>query len=150
MNPRVLVIESWPLPDAVESALVISDSSKLVIGYGTGEEQFAVITFHGPCNVKDGDPNDETLNGHPLYQYGLKHYSIHRIENSPWLRELERQNSVHPQHNAERYLSGKMHILFALKEQTVECIVRERAGIDVEVFDSRREAVERCRERINA
>lgn len=150
MNPRILIIESWPPPDTVERALVISDSSKLLIGYGTGEGKFAVITFHGAWNVKDGGPNDEALNGHPLYQYGLKHYSIHRIENSPWLRELECQNSIHPQHNTERYLSGKAHFLFALKEQTVECIVRERAGIDVEVFDSRREAVERCWERIDA
>ncbi len=30
-------------------------------------------------------PNDEALGGHPLIGLGLKHYQIHRIDNSPWL-----------------------------------------------------------------
>jgi hypothetical protein len=150
MTPRVVVVETWPPPDTVEPALLIVDASKLMVGYGTGEGAFAVITFLGSYNVKEGGPNDEALGGHPLYRYGLKHYSIHRVENSPWLHELERQNSVHPSHSAERFLSGKVHLVFALKEQTIECVVRESAGVQVEIFPSRGAAVKRCRENIDA
>jgi hypothetical protein len=150
MEPRVVIVEDWPPPDTVESALLILDASKVMVGYGTGDGEFAVVTFRGGCDIKEGGPNDETLSGHPLYRYGLKHYSIHRIENSPWLQDLERQNSVHPAHSPERFLSGKVHFVFALKEQTVECLVRESAGVQVEVFESRRAAVARSCGRIDA
>jgi hypothetical protein len=107
MEPRVVIVEDWPPPDTVESALLILDASKVMVGYGTGDGEFAVVTFRGGCDIKEGGPNDETLSGHPLYRYGLKHYSIHRIENSPWLQDLERQNSVHPAHSARALSLGK-------------------------------------------
>jgi hypothetical protein len=150
MEPRVVIVEEWPPPDSVEPALLIVDASKMMVGYGTGDGEFAVVTFRGGRDMKWGGPNDQTLSGHPLYRYGLKHCSIHRIENSPWLRELERQYSVHPAHSAEAFLSGKVHFLYALEEQTVECVVRESAGIQVEVFESRRTAVAQCRGRVDA
>jgi hypothetical protein len=150
MEPRVVLVTGWPQPDTVEPALLIVDASKTMVGYGTGDGKFALITFRGGYGIREGGPNDETLDGHPLYRYGLKHYSIHRVENSPWLQQLERQNSVHPDHSAERFLSGKAHFVFALKEQTIECVVRESAGVQVEVFESRRAAVEQCRGRIDA
>jgi hypothetical protein len=149
MKPRIVLVQDWPPPDTVERALVVVGAFRAMVGYGTGDGAFAVISFGGRCDIKVGGPNDEALDGHPLYRYGLKHYSIHRVDNSPWLHDLERQNSAHPAHNAERFLSGMAHYVFALKEQTVECVVHE-SETKVEVFESRRAAVVYCRAIIDA
>ena len=139
MKPHVVVVEDWPQPDTVTPSVVTVSGSTLMVCYGSGD-QFAVLRLL--CSdMKIGGPNDETLNGHPLYIFGLKHYSIHRIENSPWLHELERQSSVHPRHLSERFLRGKVHYLLALKEETIECIATG-TGVQMELFASHRLAVE--------
>jgi len=57
---------------------------------------------------------------------------------------LEHQNSVHDRHDKRRFLQDKVHYLFALKEETIECIVIERAdsGPRIEIFQSRESALE--------
>lgn len=152
MKPHVDFLESMPQPDTLSPAIVMIASGALAICYGTGDEEFAVAAFRSCSALKLGGPNDETLNGHPLYRYGLKNYSIHRIRSSPWIAELEQQNSVHPLHDATRFLEGKVHYLFALKEETVECIVEQGPGQvpAVTVFKSRGEALAHCRNTIEA
>ena len=152
MNPHVVLVEDWPQPDTVNAAIVIANGPRLTICYGTGEDEFAVLTFPRSTELKAGGPNDEALNGHPLYRFGLRPYSIHRIESSPWLQELERRNSVHPRHDAKEFLRDKIHYLFALKEETIECVVTERdtSQVHVEVFKSRSLALGHLRGRIDA
>jgi hypothetical protein len=152
MSTRIVLVEDWPPPDTVTPAIVWAGPSGLLIGYGTGEGEAAVVTFPDWADVKAGGPNDEALNGHPLYKYGLKHYSIHRVENSPWLDELDRQNSVHPQHSSSRFRAAKSHYFFALKEETVEVLVRESNGqrAKVEVFASPAEAMQHIKRSIDA
>jgi len=53
--------------------------SSLSVGYGTGEEKYAVVFFPLAADLKAGGANDAVLHGHPLYGLGLKHYSIHRM-----------------------------------------------------------------------
>ena len=50
-----------------------------------------------------GPPNDEAFSGHPLASRGLHPYGAFKIENSSWIRHLEKMNSVHPNHHPERY-----------------------------------------------
>ena len=40
------------------------------------DEGVACITFNGLTQYKFGSPNDEAIEGHPLYKYGLKPYSF--------------------------------------------------------------------------
>lgn len=141
MVASVEIIESWPRPDAVASAYVFSGSS-LAVCYETTDEQFAVVVFPVWSAVKDGGPNDEALHGHPLYNLGLRHYSIHKIHQSPWLQQLETQNAVHPSHSRAAFLLGKVHYLFALKEQVIECIVSQPPNPVVKVFQSRAIAIQ--------
>ena len=151
MTAHVVLLETWPPPDTVSLGFVIRLGYRLHVGYGTGEESFAVITFPLCFDVRAGGPNDETLHGHSLYRYGLKHYSVHRIEQSPWLQELERQNAVHPLHSKGSFMKDKVHYLFALKEETVECIVKETATTQaqIEVFPSQKEAFDRIWEHVD-
>ena len=151
MNPRIVVIENWPQPDTVTPAIVSRTSAKLLIAYGTGEEQVAVVCFPQGGTVKVGGPNDEALRGHPLHRFGLQPYTIHRVEHSPWLDELERQNAIHPRHSAVRFRANKVHYLFALKEETVEVMAWEPPGssVVVEVFASRELAFRYLREQLD-
>lgn len=152
MSPRITVVGNWPPPDTVTPAFVWASPSALVVAYGRGNEGAAVITFPLWVDVKVGGPNDEALSGHPLYKYGLKPYSIHRVENSPWLEELERQNSLHPLHLSDQYRRAKNHYIFALKEQTVECLVRESNSsvAKIDVYESHRQALQHIKAGIDA
>ena len=152
MSPRIVLIEDWPPPDTVTRAIVCRTPSKLVIAYGTGDDKMAVLVFPHPATLKVGGPNDEALTGHSLYRYGLKPYSIHRVDNSPWLDELERQNAVHPRHSEARFRASKVHYIFALKEETIECMAWQPpdSSVVVDVFESRDLALQHIRESIDA
>jgi hypothetical protein len=60
-----------------------------------------------------------------LSTLGLKFYSVHQIENSPWIAELERRDAVHPSHNKERFLEDTIHYVFTFQDSTLECVVKE-------------------------
>jgi len=83
---------------------------------------------------------------------GSKHYSVHRIENSPWLQELENMNSAHPRHDRARFLEDKIHYVITFKEGTFECIARESAESKarIEIYDSEDSAMESWRARVGA
>ncbi len=61
------------------------------------------IKFNGFAQFKFGNPNDEAIHGHPLYKLGLKHYSIQKVIDSEWIKELTRMNPVHPCHKDEHF-----------------------------------------------
>ena len=44
------------------------------------------------------------------------------IENSSWVRALERMNAVHPHHRPETFAS-LVHLVFAFRDSTFECVV---------------------------
>jgi hypothetical protein len=68
-----------------------------------------------------GPPNDEAFHGHPLSKRGLHPYGAFRIEESSWIRNLERRNSVHRFHRPERYWKLQ-HLVFAFHDSTFECV----------------------------
>ena len=65
------------------------------------------------------------MGGHPLIKNGLKYYSVHKVMNSSWIAELEKQNSVHPQHNKDFFLTDKHHYIFTFHDSTFELIATE-------------------------
>jgi hypothetical protein len=79
--------------------------------------------FRGVAAHMFGPPNDEAFRGHPLAARGLHPYGVFRIENSSWIRKLERMNSVHRQHRPERYRELQ-HLVFAFHDSTFECVCR--------------------------
>ena len=58
-------------------------------------QKLAVVEFEGCICAKIGSPNDEVFHGHPLYGKGFAGYRAMAVENSSWLKELEKINSVH-------------------------------------------------------
>lgn len=86
-------------------------------------EPIAIVCFDGATAHMFGPPNDEAFHGHPLYSRGLRPYAAFRIENSSWIRKLERMNSVHRQHRPERYRELQ-HFVFAFHDRTFECVCK--------------------------
>jgi hypothetical protein len=122
---QVIVLEDWPQPHSVSEALVFATETTLLLRYTTANDAVAIIKFPLVRIFKFGSPNDEALGGHPLSSKGLKFYSVHRIENSLWIGELEKQNSVHHRHNKQRFLENTAHYIFTFQDSTLECVVIE-------------------------
>lgn len=111
-----------------------------VVGPDSAGEPIAIIRFERARCHMFGRPNDETLKGHPLYARGLSYYAVHEVRGSSWVRQLERINSVHPQHRPEAFADAR-HFIFAFHDTTFECVAR---GFSVTPMrGSMREALER-------
>jgi hypothetical protein len=85
------------------------------------EDFVALVEFERYESFMFGNPNDEAFSGHPLAGRGLGPYTVFEIENSSWVRTLERMNSVHPYHNPEKFEKLK-HFVFAFHDSTFECV----------------------------
>jgi len=68
-----------------------------------------------------GPPNDEAFSGHPLFEKGLRPYTMAEVRHSSWIASLERMNSVHPHHRPERFQSRR-HFILPFHDSTFECI----------------------------
>lgn len=77
--------------------------------------------YGGPQYVYFGLPNDEAIEGHPLYKRGLSPYDVFEVVNSSWIRSLERMNSVHWRHDPATFQQLK-HYIFTFHDSTFECI----------------------------
>jgi len=94
--------------------------------------QLAVVEFKGCLSTMMGSPNDEVLHGHPLYGKGLEGYRPMRVENSAWLAEIQRINSVHNGYAPERW-HGLSHYFFGFHDSTFECVAE---SLIVELYES--------------
>jgi len=98
--------------------------SQLKVRNSILDKGITVVKFEGSLSYKFGSPNDETLIGHPLYKEGLEACGGFYVNDSSWILELEKINSVHPYHNSEMY-KGLKHYILSFKDNTFECIARE-------------------------
>jgi hypothetical protein len=85
------------------------------------DDPIAIIRFTSPSAHYLGPPNDEALNGHPLYARGLRSYSVYEVLHSSWLRTLEQMNAVHPNHTPGLF-SSRRHFIFTFHDSTFECV----------------------------
>jgi hypothetical protein len=92
------------------------------------ENHIALVEFFGCTATRFGAPNDEVLSGHPLYGKGLEPYRAHLVNNSRWITELQRINSVHTQYDPQHWVDRK-HYLLGFHDSMFECIA-DRVSID--------------------
>jgi len=76
------------------------------------DEGIVTIKFDRFAQFKFGNPNDEAISGHPLYKLGLEPYSIQKVIDSEWIKELIKMNSVHPYHKNEHFSKYEHFIFF--------------------------------------
>jgi hypothetical protein len=137
------VVELEDVPQSSTGApipLVLADERRVVLAYyladrpedwdGTSvqvvdpvrsDEPLALVLFKGCIAHMLGPPNDEAFAGHPLANRGVEPYGTYRIENSSWIRRLERMNSVHSRHRPEQFWKLQ-HLIFAFHDSTFECV----------------------------
>jgi hypothetical protein len=92
-----------------------------IVGPLTSGEPVAIVLFKDCAAHMFGPPNDEAFTGHPLASRGLEPYGVFRIEDSSWIRRLERMNSVHEHHRPERFWELQ-HLIFSFHDSTFECV----------------------------
>ena len=68
-----------------------------------------------------GSPNDEALEGHPLYKRGLESYGVYEVLHSSWIREAERRNRSHVGHNPARF-DDFHHYIITFHDNLFECM----------------------------
>lgn len=85
------------------------------------ESAFAILDLWGLRSIRFGMPNDEALEGHPLWGSGLRAYEAHRVINSAWLEEHIRWNSVHSSHSDATWRELD-HYLLAFHDDMIEAL----------------------------
>lgn len=53
-----------------------------------------------------------------------KPYSAFEVRNSSWIRQLDKMNSVHPQHRRGSYPDDYRHFILAFHDSTFECVAQ--------------------------
>lgn len=97
---------------------------------GSTEDPVILVKFEKAHAWFHGPPNDEAFSGHPLASRGLQPYAAFRIDDSSWVRRLERMNSVHPYHDPKRF-GDLNHYVFAFHDSTFECVAQSFTAIEV-------------------
>lgn len=105
------------------------------------DEGIVTIKFDRFAQFKFGNPNDESINGHPLYKLGLQPYSIQKVIESEWIKELIKMNSVHPYHKDERF-SKYEHFIFFFHDTCFE-IVAESYSIEQNLETTMKDEIQR-------
>jgi len=86
-------------------------------------EKLCFVTIVGCVSTRFGSPNEEVFHGHYLSGHGQDASGVQIVVNSPWLREVQANNSVHSQYNPERWIDVK-HFIFWFHDSTFECLAR--------------------------
>ena len=127
---RVVAVAGLPQCDTgAPSPVVAATEGELQVAYicRTGDERevaIAVVTFADARAHTFGMPNDEALRGHPLFERGVGFYGAFQVENSSWIRALERINSVHPMHQPG-FEDRLTHYVLTFHDSTFECVASE-------------------------
>jgi hypothetical protein len=135
-------VRDWPQPSSVGEASINACRTPFLISYVTEDERFAVIELHLCHYLVYGHPNDESLQGHPLFGMGLDFYTVHRVKDSSLITLLERRNAGHPRHDKERFLSEKVHYVITFQDATLEFVATnsQHFPMKLHVFDNVQQA----------
>jgi hypothetical protein len=85
------------------------------------DERCAVVRFQGVGSYTFGIPDENSLEGHPLYGRGLRHYRFSEVKNSSWVRAIQRIDSFDSQFNPKRFANLR-HLIFPFHDSTFECV----------------------------
>jgi hypothetical protein len=131
--PKSSVGAPMPLVVANEHSVVLAyllqdadptwDGTSVRVLNHESAEPAAMVRFQMAYAHYFGMPNDEAFEGHPLHARGLEPYSVARIENSSWIRQLAEMNSVHEHHSASAF-AHLQHFIFAFHDSVFECVAR--------------------------
>jgi hypothetical protein len=88
----LLPVTDVPSPILLQNeydAYLVFDAHSEVPSASSG---IAIVRLQHCLITRFGYPNDEALEGHPLYPRGLGFYGAFEVNNSSWLAQLQEQN----------------------------------------------------------
>jgi hypothetical protein len=113
--------QAWP--GMAHFTTVGGDSFNCSVLFITQTREHMALSFSSVAGYKLTDVSDEVIEGHPLTGKGLTAYGAFVVKNSPWVKELESIDRVHPQHAPERWRTSQ-HYLLCFKDRMFEAIAR--------------------------
>ena len=96
-----------------------------VMDVNSEEEPIAIVRFNYCYAQFFGPPNEEAISGHPLHTRGLEPFANFEVEDSSWIRTLEKMNSVHPYHKTKQFMEDKRHFILAFHDSVFECVAKD-------------------------
>lgn len=117
---------------------LVADEQALRVGYigrdanAPDDLRVVVVSFVRPYAHMFGPPNDEALDGHPLWGRGLGFYGAFRVVDSSWIRGLVKMNSVHERHDPKVFERFE-HYILTFHDSTLECVAE---GFDFETHSA--------------
>jgi hypothetical protein len=111
---------------------VVSSEQRTLVGFvaampggGAKDPRIVNVAELVACtSFKFGFPNDEVMDGHPLFDVGLEYYQLHEVENSSWLRELRAIEAVHDCAPAVPFENDR-HFVLTFQDSTLEAIATD-------------------------
>lgn len=124
-HDRVVELDDIPKPvTGAPDPIVVANEHAVVVSYVTEyPKTFCSVRFHLARTHLFGAPNDETLQGHPLWNRGLGFYGVFRVDQSSLIRRLAVMNSVHKRHSHSMF-DELSHYIFTFQDSTFECVAR--------------------------
>jgi hypothetical protein len=116
-------------PDSgVSAPLLLQTDSSAILAFSAvtnhvagsfSKEGTAIVEFDSCYWSTFGYPNDEAMDGHPLWGRGLSNYGIFDVHNSHWSGRMTEQNRVAFPDTKD---SKCRHLLFTFHDSTFECL----------------------------
>ncbi len=132
-TPKCISVDAPEMTVPPMPLLLVGDDLRIAYhaSYVSGEEErWVIVRFLRYLHFRYGYPNDEVLNAHPLYKYGLGFYGVFEVTQSPLIKEIEKMNAIHRRHIKGSILSFR-HWVFTFQDQTLEVISRESPTFEV-------------------
>lgn len=122
-DPVVEEIAAPQMNTGAPSPVIAATEGKLALRYYAGSRELTRvrIVFESPRAHYFGPPNDEALDGHPLYRFGLTFYAAHEVHHSRWIEELRDRNRVHHRHHDSQF-DGLRHFIWTFHDSTFEVL----------------------------
>lgn len=118
------------LPEsAISGEMLVQTDSKCVLLFNSskmteeGTIPTVIVELGHTVKTQFGLPNDEAWSGHPLYNFGMRHYAYGTFEviNSSWLAQVEAQNQI----SFPDYKLNYKHFIFHFHDSSFECLSKE-------------------------
>lgn len=87
--------------------------------------KIAIVEWISCFGAVLGGLNDEAISGHRLWKKGLDGcvYGTAIVQNSSWVEEIRKSNSVHPYHKDATF-SDLKHFILLFHDSTFECLAK--------------------------
>jgi hypothetical protein len=114
----------WTVGAPVPHLLQSEQKAFLVYYTNAADDEIAIVEWIRCYGAILGVPNEDAAQGHRLWNKGLEvagDHSASVVENSKWIEELKRVDSVHPDHNPAQF-ETLQHFILLFHDSTFECV----------------------------